>query len=62
MEENLEVDSTTYLELEREKRRLAEVLFDKGVITGAALERERAVPQIVAPDGTTQREAAGSSS
>ena len=50
MDEDLEVDSSEYLELERERKELAEVLFAKGVITVSAIERERAAPRIVAAD------------
>jgi hypothetical protein len=57
MDEELEVDSTEYLDLERERRELAEVLFAKGVITGSAIERERAEPRLVPAERAPQASA-----
>ena len=54
MRDDLDVDSTEYLELERERRELAEVLYAKGVITATAIERERAHPRVMAADRAAQ--------
>ena len=54
MGKDLDVDSTEYLELERERRELAEVLFAKGVITATAIERERTMPQVMTAEKTTE--------
>lgn len=62
MDEDLEVDSSEYLELERERRELAEALFARGLITPAAIDRERNTPRVVAPDGTVHKESAARSS
>ncbi len=49
-QDELTIDVGDYLELERERRALAEILYEKGVITGEAIRREREAPQVVGPE------------
>ena len=52
-QDELTVDAGDYLELERERRALAEILYAKGVITHAAIQRERETPQVLGSEETS---------